>query len=54
MKVEVTVLVSPSLIVFNMDCVDVNQHNRVPGETMRREVELDPQVSPEEIMSREV
>ena len=28
--------------------------NRVPGETMRREVELDPQVSPEEIMSREV
>ena len=54
MKVEVTVLVSPSLIVFNMDCVDLNQHNRVPGETMRREVELDPQVSPEEIMSREV
>ena len=27
---------------------------RVPGETKRREVELDPQVSPEEIMSREV
>ena len=25
-----------------------------PGETKRREVELDPQVSPEEIMSREV
>ena len=27
---------------------------RVPGEIKRREVELDPQVSPEEIMSREV
>ena len=26
----------------------------VPGEIMRREVELDPQVSPEEIMSRGV
>ena len=31
-------------------------HNdyRVSGEIKRREVELDPQVSPEEIMSREV
>ena len=29
-------------------------YNRVPGEIKRREVELDPQVSPEEIMSREV
>ena len=28
--------------------------NRVPGEIKRREVELDPQVSPEEIMSREM
>ena len=28
--------------------------NRVPSEIKRREVELDPQVSPEEIMSREV
>jgi len=28
--------------------------SRVPGEIKRREVELDPQVSPEEIMSREV
>ena len=27
---------------------------RGPGEIKRREVELDPQVSPEEIMSREV
>ena len=27
---------------------------RVPGETKWREVELDPQVSPEEIMSREM
>ena len=27
---------------------------RVPGEIKRREVELDPQVSPDEIMSREV
>ena len=27
---------------------------KVPGEIKRREVELDPQVSPEEIMSREV
>ena len=26
----------------------------IPGEIKRREVELDPQVSPEEIMSREV
>ena len=28
--------------------------HRVPGEIKRREVELDPQVSPEETMSREV
>ena len=28
--------------------------HRVPGQIKRREVELDPQVSPEEIMSREV
>ena len=28
--------------------------DRVPGEIKRREVELDPQVSPEEIMGREV
>ena len=51
MKVEVTVLVSPSLIliVLNMVDMDVNQHNRVPGETKRREVELDPEVSPEEL-----
>ena len=27
---------------------------RVPGEIKRREAELDPQVSPEEIMNREV
>ena len=27
-------------------------NNRDPGEIKRREVELDPQVSPEEIMSR--
>ena len=27
---------------------------RVPGEIKSREVELDPQISPEEIMSREV
>ena len=27
---------------------------QVPGKIKRREVELDPQVSPEEIMSREV
>ena len=31
-----------------------NGTNRVPGEIKRREVELDPKVSPEEIMSREV
>ena len=29
-------------------------HNRVPGKIKRREVELDPHVNPEEIMSREV
>ena len=29
-------------------------HTKVPGEIKRREVELDPQVSPEEVMSREV
>ena len=29
-------------------------YHRVPGEIKRREVELDPQASPEEIMSREV
>ena len=33
---------------------DVGLTHRVPGEVKRREVELDPQVSPEEIMSREV
>ena len=32
----------------------VFHYHRVPGEIKRREVELDPQVSPEEIMSREV
>ena len=32
----------------------VCHYHRVPGEIKRREVELDPQVSPEEIMSREV
>ena len=46
-----------------MVSVDVKHHvylltywdvHRVPGEIKRREVELDPQVSPEEIMSREV
>ena len=31
-----------------------NSGARVPGEIKRREVELDPQVSTEEIMSREV
>ena len=31
----------------------LNRH-RVPGEIKRREVELDPQLCPEEIMSREV
>ena len=31
-----------------------NNHYRVPGEIKRREVELDPQASPEEIMSREM
>ena len=37
-------------------CVSLHlqHHLRVPGEIKRREVELDPQVSPEEIMSREV
>ena len=33
---------------------DVGLTHRVPGEIKRREVELDPQVSPEEIVSREV
>ena len=32
-------------------CVCVCDYHRVPGEIKRREVELDPQVSPEEIMS---
>ena len=35
-------------------CVCVCDYHRVPGEIKRREVELDLQVSPEEIMSREV
>ena len=30
-----------------------NTQHGVPGEIKRREVELDPRVSPEEIMSRE-
>ena len=33
---------------------NVQARSRVPGEIKRREVELDPQVSPEEIMNREV
>ena len=32
----------------------VRHYHRVPGEIKMREVELDPQVSPEDIMSREV
>ena len=32
----------------------MSHYHRDPGEMKRREVELDPQVSPEEIMSREV
>ena len=35
-------------------CCSNHTSHRVPGEIKRREVELDPQVSPEEIMSREV
>ena len=35
-------------------CFSQRATHRVPGEIKRREVELDPQVSPEEIMSREV
>ena len=34
--------------------VNIHISYRVPGEIKRREVELDPQVSPEEIMNREV
>ena len=34
--------------------LNVHTQHRVPGEIKRREVELDPQVGPEEIMSREV
>ena len=33
---------------------NVQARLRVPGEIKRREVELDPQVSPDEFMSREV
>ena len=50
---------SPSLI-SNLASVDVKQNGpgpisrQSPGKIKRREVELDPQVSPEEIMSREV
>ena len=33
---------------------DRTLHDRVPGQIKRRQVELDPQVNPEEIMSREV
>ena len=33
---------------------NIQARSRVPGEIKRREVELDPQVSPEEIMNREV
>ena len=36
------------------DAVHVYLRLRVPGEIKRREVMLDPQVGPEEIMSREV
>ena len=32
----------------------VCHYHKVPGEIKRREVELDPQVNPEEVMSREV
>ena len=33
---------------------NIQARSRVPGEIKRREVELDPQVSPDEFMSREV
>ena len=36
------------------DWTNIELLYRVPGEIKRREAELDPQVSPEEIMSREV
>ena len=40
--------------VFQPDVTLYCTLHRVPDEIKRREVELDPQVSPEEIMSREV
>jgi len=40
--------------LYNCHSNDTWWHYSVPGEIKRREVELDPQVSPEEIMSREV
>ena len=45
-------MVHASAVCFTHNCVC--HYYRVPGEIKRREVELDPQVSPEEIMSREV
>ena len=42
------------LVWLNMFNAGLLLRYRVPGEIKRREVELDPQVSPEEIMSREV
>ena len=42
------------IYIYRSMPADVTSTHRVPGEIKKREVELDPQVSPEEIMSREV
>ena len=42
------------LVWLKMFNAGLPPRSRVPGEIKRREMELDPQVSPEEIMSREV
>ena len=42
------------LVWLKMFNAGLPPRNRVPGEIKRREMELDPQVSPEETMSREV
>ena len=51
---EELIVTCPNLVIIHLNKSKGRAQNRVPCEIKRREVELDPQVSPEEIMSREV
>ena len=48
------IVTCPNLVIIHLNKRKGGTQNRVPGKIKRREVDLDPQVSPEEIMSKEV